>query len=353
MKTTAILLMFVGPVVLKAECCPGSPVDTTVGTNESNSSTDTPTQGESGFTSEPETSTTGTSSETTSTAPTTGGTVCGDGSVDHGEERDSTERCNDCLLDRVVFNTGFDHRWTGRQIGGLPRADEKCNILARTHGLDGPDGAVRFRAWLSSETSDIADRNIPAAGRYVRVDGAVVAESWEALLAGQLVSPPRITASGNDTFDQPTWTGTIGGGLWGGPGSCEGWTTDNGSAILGIAASNGPGWSEWKNPAPCSQALSLYCIEQPGMPVCHLGACKQTADCPFGTECFPLVPGVGTLLCGLPCKTDDACTISCTEGQPTPITTCGATGLCEPVACDENTGCNCQSWFNGVHVCMS
>ena len=53
MKTTAILLMFVGPVVLKAECCPGSPVDTTVGTNESNSSTDTPTQGAPGFASAP------------------------------------------------------------------------------------------------------------------------------------------------------------------------------------------------------------------------------------------------------------------------------------------------------------
>lgn len=364
MKTTALLFMFVSPVIVKDDCCPGGdgdPVDSdssSTSSVESDSSTDTPTQADAsatdtavdGTTSVPDTSS---SDGPNTTEPTTGDTPCGDGVVDAGEECDGSESCHECKLDRIVFNTGSGQVWSGGQLGGMPGADEKCNTLARTYGLDGPDGSTRFRAWLSSETSNIAERNIAGAGRYVRVDGVVVADSWTDLLAGKLVSAPRLTADGVDVFDQPTWTGTLGeGGVWGGPSSCDEWSTNRGAAVWGIAASNGPGWSEWQEPVPCSQSLSLYCVEQPDTPICDLGACKTTADCPFGTECFPLVNGIGTLVCGLPCKTDAACESACTEG-PVPVTSCGTKGLCEPTLCDESTGCDCQPWFNGVHVCMN
>lgn len=361
--TTALLFAVLPPLVVKDDCCPGGS-----GTTSLSSSSDGSTTTDSDTEAEPTLSmsettvvevTTGltTGEDPTSTSVPTTGDLCGNGVLDAGEECDGEARCHDCLIDRIIFNTGWDNRWTAEKLFGLQGADARCNVLATQFGLNDPDGTLLFRAWLSSNGSNVVDRMTSSAGRYVRPDGEVVAESWSDLLAGQLVNAPRITADGKDAFDQPTWSGTLGtSGVWGGMGDCEDWTANTGTAIAGVADSTSSTWSEDQE-VRCSAQLSLYCVEQPKAPVCHLESCWQDVDCPFGTSCFPLqVDGKEMKLCVRPCTSDSACAQGCDGAAPTAVCDFdlgGGTGfgLCTPVSCDEAPGCDCQD-LDGASVCF-
>lgn len=132
-------------------------------------------------------STTGTTTAA-DTATTTGSTTepgpaCGDGHVDPGEDCDDANQIDDdgcnhqCGRDRVVFVT--DALYSGDQLGGLTGADAICRGAAQKAGLANP---LTFKAWLSDRDTDAAERLFHGKGRYVRVDGQLVAATSRSIV---------------------------------------------------------------------------------------------------------------------------------------------------------------------------
>ena len=302
-------------------------------------------------------STSGTSTASTEPGSTSGDStgviLCGNGVLDEGEECELGDAyCDDCIRGRLVFVSGQGRASAGADLKGTLGADRTCDLIARTYGLDGPDGDRRFRAWLSDASSSVVDRFSPAPGRYVCRDGIEVAASWSQLLSGELTTAPRLNAAGEDEFDTPVWTATSIDGTYDGKGDCSGWGSTDGTATWGVSSTNDSGWTDFGT-AACDMEMALYCFEQPVESVCSLTPCKTDADCPFGTVCFPAVDGIGTLICGQPCKTDAGCHLDC--GGPSgsqPQVRCAENYLCEPVLCEMTTrGCDCRAWLGGQKVC--
>lgn len=153
---------------------------------------------------------------------------------------------------RVLFVSSTEHDGA---LGGLAGADAVCGSLATAAGLGGS-----FVAYLSDDTTAAGDR-VPAGSAWVRPDGYLVAESSEALIAGDLRAPPNVTELGTYQTSY-AWTGSFAFGN-ASPYTCAGWTTNAGDASgnrgLPYTASEAWGfWSSW----PCDRSLPLYCMEQ-------------------------------------------------------------------------------------------
>lgn len=211
--------------------------------------------------------------ETTLAETSTSGPIaeCGDGQLGPGEECDDgglggiddIDGCYECKRDRIVFATSL--KFSSQFIGGLAGADGICLQRALAGELERPEG---FKAWLSDSKNDAIERVFSGEGRYVRVDGALVAYSMTALLAGDMKAPIEI-----DEFGGPAgsgaWTGTMPNGRRVADSKhCLDWTTDDPfteTGYYGICIRNDESWTFEDDPVTspglCSEQFRLYCFE--------------------------------------------------------------------------------------------
>ena len=251
------------------------------GASDSSGSSDDTSSGDSAETTlegseSTDTSTTSTES-TTETSGTTEGTtgepvaVCGNGMLeDFGpvpEECDDgnvtpNDGCGDtCALDRQVFVTSV--QYNAGELQSLYIADALCANRADDQGL--PD-ALSYRAWLSDSTTDARDRFKQGRGRLVMVNGLVLADSWSALLAGELQNPLEVTEM-SETYQGAVWTGTRPDGtVVPDAENCDDWSTDSfqKTGYYGYSDRTTPEWTlaqDDDNPTFCLSPNALYCLQ--------------------------------------------------------------------------------------------
>lgn len=189
--------------------------------------------------------------------------VCGDGLVQLGEACDdgnlvAGDGCQECATDSLVFISSEVYQ--GFALGGLYGADQRCRSLAAKAGLLHPE---TFVAWLSTAAMPAADRLKHSPGRYLLVNGLVVAESWTALTSGSLKNPIMVDEY-SQTRDTRAWTGTLVSGQPA-PGSefCEDWDDDSGLLKwggTGLSVNVDSAWSFFEQ-GPCDSELRLYCFQ--------------------------------------------------------------------------------------------
>ncbi len=242
-----------------------SPSDTT---STGGTTTDGPYASTSGAeasaSSEASSGTTTTTTTTTETGTTMSGPVCGDEVIDPGEECDDgndndDDGCKHCWKDRIVFATSEEYQ--GFRIGGLMEADQRCRMKAAQVGLP---NVLTYKAWLSDSKSSAADRMLHAKGRYVLVNGLVVAADWDALISGTLENPINVTEKSETSIGSRVWTGTQANGQPAfGSTFCGDW--DDEDAALedggtGIRKQTDDAWSFY-DMGLCASVAVLYCFE--------------------------------------------------------------------------------------------
>jgi len=226
---------------------------------DSSSGTSTGTSTTSG----PMTTSTTTESSAESESTGTPTPVCGNGILEDDETCDDGnmipgDGCQECAKDSIVFITSEVYQ--GFALGGLHGADQRCRNLATKAGLSRP---LTFTAWLSTPDVPAANRLQHSDGRYVLVNGLVVAQNWTALTVGPLET--TITVDENSqSQDVPAWTGTVEDGQPA-PGSefCDNWEF---SGLMkfggtGLSISADATWSYFGE-SSCISEAHLYCIEQ-------------------------------------------------------------------------------------------
>lgn len=195
--------------------------------------------------------------------------ACGDGFVHAGVEEcddgnfDVTDGCDlQCGRTRKVFVTSAIYQ--GHQFMGLWGADQRCGSLAAQAGLP---NFLGYKAWLSDSTTSPAKRMYHGKGRYELVNGLLVAENWDALVAGELMNPINVTEK-SETHNIPVWTGTNPDGTAAeGVNHCFDWTSSNLDATEFYGASTEI-TGDWTlvdvpfNPDTCNSHAALYCFEQ-------------------------------------------------------------------------------------------
>jgi hypothetical protein len=145
-------------------------------------------------------------------------------------------------------------------LGGLAGADQKCQALADAAGLGG-----EFRAWLSDADTPITARFPASQGRYVRVDGVVIANNSSELALGKALMAP-ISVDETGTAPLPA----ISPYAWTGQGTdvnsnvlyCADWTsssTDDGGLIGNFTSTER--WQKLGATADCAIDMHLYCFE--------------------------------------------------------------------------------------------
>ena len=198
--------------------------------------------------------------------------VCGNGVIeDFGAEPedcddgndDPGDGCSDCGRQRLAFVTSADYQ--GAVFMGLEGADQRCRSLADQQDLPNFAG---FKAWLSDSKVSAKERMFRGRGRYVLVNGLVVVESWDALLAGELQNPINVTET-SETKNYPTWTGTMPDGSAAvGADHCADWAgqLNKNMAFVGRSGEISTEWTISKaivgQPSDCVSELGLYCFEQ-------------------------------------------------------------------------------------------
>ncbi len=190
--------------------------------------------------------------------------MCGDGVVEGEEACDDGnmvpgDGCQECAGDSIVFITSESYQ--GFALGGLYGADQRCRSLAAKAGLERP---LAFQAWLSTPTMSASDRLLHSRGRYVLVNGLVVAQDWDALTSGTLENAIMVDET-SMTRNSAVWTGTLASGQPA-PGSdfCEDW--DAGLMLqkfggFGASKSTDATWSYFED-AECGSDARLYCFQQ-------------------------------------------------------------------------------------------
>lgn len=286
--------------------------------SDGSSSTAATTSGDPGgssglTTSEPSTTspspTTGDATDTATTESgaitdggSSGGSPCGDGSVDPGEDCDDgasngddkpctaqcrfnvcgdglpctdcvEQECDDgnmtpgdgctpeCRFEKLyVFVTSGS--WTGKELGGVAGADQRCNDAAMTNKAL---GGRKFRAWLSEDGKDAITRigasNVP----YVRLDSVQVAPNVMQFTTGTLASSIDVTEAG-DPAGAPgicsanaVWTGTMADGTLA-LDNCMGWSGAGALGRIGGFSSNGAEWTDCDT-LLCGMPARLYCVQ--------------------------------------------------------------------------------------------
>ncbi len=190
--------------------------------------------------------------------------VCGNGIVEGEETCDDGnatpgDGCQECAKDSIVFITSEVYQ--GLAIGGLYGADQRCRSLAAKAELP---RFLTFKAWLSTPTMSAADRLLHSQGRYVLVNGLVVAQNWDALTSGNLENAIMVDEK-SMTQNALVWTGTLASGQPAlGSEFCGEWDDDAGLLKLGgsgVSASTDATWSFFDHNG-CGSETHLYCVEQ-------------------------------------------------------------------------------------------
>jgi cysteine-rich repeat protein len=247
----------------------GGPIESTSTTDTSGSSNESAGSGSTSGEEESSTSSgedTSTGAEITGTADTTGlpPEICGNGIVEGEESCDDGNQipgdgCQECARDSLVFISSEDY--AGNELGGLWGADQRCRNLAAKAGVP---RALTFKAWLSTASMSATDRLIHSPGRYLLVNGLVVAQNWGALTSGSLENPIMVDEL-SMSRENAVWTGTLANGDPA-PGTdfCGDWDAEfglNKSAGFGVSTSIDATWSFFDN-VDCLSAAHIYCIEQ-------------------------------------------------------------------------------------------
>ncbi len=212
-----------------------------------------------------------TGDDTSSTESSTTGAaapVCGDAKIDPGEacddgNDDPDDGCKLCAKDLRVFASS--QVFQGGKIGSLYLADQRCRMMAAIAGL--PNFAT-YRAWLSDSSESAAQRIFHSPGRYILVNGLVVAGDWNELTSGKLQNPINVTESSQTTQYSRAWTGTLPSGeAAAGVSFCDDWTDHSmeQQAGSGITSQNDELWSFFEQDY-CIGVAGLYCFEQPPKP---------------------------------------------------------------------------------------
>ena len=186
------------------------------------------------------------------------------GALDPSEITQSAWVCKDAppVRSRTIFVTSS--KWTGN-LGGVSGAHAKC----QTAKAQNPAFASKsFKALIGSSTTKPSDY-LATDGRFVRVDGTVVAKDWQQLLSSSMLDATiNQTETGtvltyNDA--QQAWTGVV----WGGTASantCLNWTSSTGNfqTATGHCGTIAQTWHWWFNMGGgmCDFARALYCIEE-------------------------------------------------------------------------------------------
>ncbi|MGB1013793.1 MAG: hypothetical protein ACPG4T_06645 [Nannocystaceae bacterium] len=193
--------------------------------------------------------------------------TCGDNFVQEGvEECDGTANCNEaCIRDRIVFVTAEtwdgDFKGGGENPGIQGGADSICRSRAIIAGIKGEADVL---AWLSDDETSPAQRFFHSPGRYVLLDGTVVADSWDDLTDGMLANPIMLT----ETLEVPSannaWSNTNPDGTPASQDSCENWSNKDSDlkSILGIMVNTDSEWTDIDFPIGCDAISHLYCFEQ-------------------------------------------------------------------------------------------
>ena len=215
--------------------------------------------------------TTGDASTTDFTSQTSGTTsdptpVCGNGLLEQAEECDDGELipdngCSDtCNADIRAFVSSGNYK--AGELMSLILADALCFNHALLADLPDP---LRFKAFLSDSKTDARDR-FKGKSRIVMINGLVLADSWDALLAGELHGPLEVTEK-SETYHGPVWTGTRPDGT-AAPDSthCVDWSTDSpiDSAYYGYSDELNAEWllaDQQDNPVECLAPNAIYCFE--------------------------------------------------------------------------------------------
>lgn len=204
-----------------------------------------------------------TSDETTRASETTAGAVgCGNGVVEAGESCDDanevdSDGCDACVRESLVF-VSSEH-YQGKDLDGVFGADQRCRSLAAKAGLRRFE---TFKAWLSSTVEPAEGRLEHSQGRYVLVNGLVVADDWDELTSGELQRPIEVTEE-SETLHWPVWTGTfVDGTTAAGSSQCGDWTTlGSEKAARGSSAYRDAFWT-FIDHSGCQGEASIYCVEQ-------------------------------------------------------------------------------------------
>jgi len=175
--------------------------------------------------------------------------------------------CAAATTDKLVFISSAVY--TGN-LGGLAGADVKCQTLADAARLCGT-----FKAWLSDDTDNAADRLTHATGNYVLPDGQIVASGWAGLSAAthlhainvtETKAPAPVgTVSCGGATQAPVWTGATFSGVAVANGSCANWGSSGTSSagIFGNALATNGAWSGMcQLTTVCASTAALYCIQQ-------------------------------------------------------------------------------------------
>jgi hypothetical protein len=115
-----------------------------------------------------------------------------------GTEKDEEEGKEEYTAtpgERFVFVSPDESR--GQDFGGLQAADSLCQAWASDCGLAGS-----YKAWLSDSRSSPATR-FTKDGMFKRVDGTMLAASWDDLTDGAIQAPINLDCHGTPV---PAWT---------------------------------------------------------------------------------------------------------------------------------------------------
>lgn len=233
---------------------------TTTGTSSGAAGTDSSTSGGSVAASD------GSSAETSESSSSSGGPepVCGNGVVEDGETCDDgndlpDDGCQACAKDSIIFVSSEVYQ--GFSVGGLLGADQRCRSLAAKANLPRFE---TFKAWLSTPATSAEKRLIHSPGRYILVNGIVVAADWAGLTTSPLLNPIMVDEN-SQTQDYVAWTGTLASGkATPGANFCGGWDDNSGKTLFGgtgLTSKVDSTWSFFED-TECGAELSLYCVEQ-------------------------------------------------------------------------------------------
>ena len=207
---------------------------------------------------------------TTGTTGTTTGpvAVCGDGLMEGEEECDDPgdTACFNCIQDRMVFVTSkFEFR--GDFAKSSMNLDYWCNYLAAKAGVI-TDNKARFKPWISTSEGSAAERLHHSKGRYVLRNGLVFAQSWDALVAGEILNTLNVDEN-SQTRNVYVWTDTNPDGSAIPGEHCDDWN----SASFELYAHYGKSslldgqWTMYAgpaaNPTECGDYNAIYCFESP------------------------------------------------------------------------------------------
>jgi hypothetical protein len=180
--------------------------------------------------------------------------------------------------------------YTGGGFGGLSGADSICNHRAAAGSLGGT-----YTAWLSTSTTNAADRVYHNPDGYITTNGDMVANSWADLINADFPHPPGADLLHTINYDEfgadvgtvQPWTGTYENGQATSY-NCNNWTSSLGSddGTTGLTNDLNEYWSEYTD-EDCDIPAPLYCFEN--------AASAVPSMTEWGMIIFVMLAGLGSV----------------------------------------------------------